>query len=115
MKNLEPKGLWNCFYSLTQIPRPSGKRKEIADFLVNYGKSLGLETLQDEIGNVLIRKPASAGMENHPGIILQGHMDMVPQKNSDIEFDFEKDPILAYVEDRGFCILLTTQRKLLSE
>ena len=101
MKNLEPKGLWSSFYSLTQIPRPSGKRKEIADFLVNYGKSLGLETLQDEIGNVLIRKPASAGYENHPGVILQGHMDMVPQKNSDREFDFEKDPIEAYVEDNG--------------
>ena len=101
MKNLEPKGLWESFYSLTQIPRPSGKRKEIADFLVNYGKSLGLETLQDEIGNVLIRKPASAGMENHPGVILQGHMDMVPQKNSDKEFDFEKDAIQAYVEDNG--------------
>ena len=101
MKNLEPKGLWESFYSLTQIPRPSGKRKEIADFLVSYGKSLGLETLQDEIGNVLIRKPASPGMENHPGVILQGHMDMVPQKNSDIAFDFEKDPIQAYVEDNG--------------
>ena len=101
MKNLEPKGLWNSFYSLTQIPRPSGKRKEIADFLVSYGKSLGLETLQDEIGNVLIRKPASAGYETHPGVILQGHMDMVPQKNSDKVFDFEKDAIQAYVEDNG--------------
>ena len=101
MKNLEPKGLWNAFYSLTQIPRPSGKRKEIADFLVSYGKSLGLETLQDEIGNVLIRKPASPGMENHPGVILQGHMDMVPQKNSDKIFDFEKDAIQAYVEPNG--------------
>ncbi len=99
MKNLEPKGLWESFYSLTQIPRPSGKRKEIADFLVNYGKGLGLEVLQDEIGNVLIRKPASKGMENHPGVILQGHMDMVPQKNSDKVFDFEKDAIQAYVED----------------
>ena len=68
---------------------------------MNYGKSLGLETLQDEIGNVLIRKPASAGYENHPGVILQGHMDMVPQKNSDKQFDFEKDPIEAYIEDNG--------------
>ena len=101
MKNLEPKGLWESFYSLTQIPRPSGKKQEVAQFLVNYGKSLGLETMQDEIGNVLIRKPASPGMENHPGVILQGHMDMVPQKNSDKQFDFEKDPIEAYVEDNG--------------
>ena len=101
MKNLEPKGLWKSFYSLTQIPRPSGHCKEVAAFLVNYGKSLGLETLQDEIGNVLIRKPASAGMENHPGVILQGHMDMVPQKNSDKVFDFEKDAIQTYIEDNG--------------
>ncbi|MBQ2540480.1 MAG: aminoacyl-histidine dipeptidase [Paludibacteraceae bacterium] len=101
MKNLSPQGLWQCFHSLTQIPRPSGKKEEISAFLVNYGKSLGLETLQDEIGNVLIRKPASPGMENRPGIILQGHMDMVPQKNSDRVFDFEKDPIEAYVEDNG--------------
>ena len=86
MKNLEPKSLWNNFYSLTQIPRPSGKKKEISDFLANYGRSLGLETIVDEIGNVLIRKPASAGMENHPGIILQVHLDMVPQKNSDKVF-----------------------------
>ena len=101
MKNLEPKGLWESFYSLTQIPRPSGHCKEVAAFLVNYGKSLGLETLQDEIGNVLIRKPASAGMEGHPGVILQGHMDMVPQKNSDKVFDFEKDAIQTYSEDNG--------------
>ena len=101
MKNLEPKGVWNAFYSLTQIPRPSGKRKEIADFLVSYGKSLGLETLQDAIGNVLIRKPGSAGMEKRPGVLLQGHMDMVPQKNSDKIFDFENDPIEAYVENNG--------------
>lgn len=101
MKNLEPKGLWESFYSLTQIPRPSGHCKEVAAFLVNYGKSLGLETLQDEIGNVLIRKPASAGMEGHPGVILQGHMDMVPQKNSDKIFDFEKDAIQTYIEDNG--------------
>ena len=93
MRNQEPKALWNHFYSLTQIPRPSGKKKEISDFLADFGRSLGLETIQDEIGNVIIRKPASAGMEDHPGVILQGHMDMVPQKNSDKVFDFEKDPI----------------------
>lgn len=99
MRNLEPKALWENFYSLTQIPRPSGKRKEISDFLYNYGVQLGLETVRDEIGNVIIRKPASAGYENHPGVILQGHMDMVPQKNNDVQHDFEKDPIRAYVED----------------
>lgn len=101
MKNLQPKSLWENFYSLTQIPRPSGKKEEISAFLANYGRSLGLETIVDEIGNVIIRKPASAGYENHPGVILQGHMDMVPQKNSDKVFDFEKDPIEAYVENNG--------------
>ena len=99
MLNLEPKALWKNFYSLTQIPRPSGKKEEISKFLADYGRSLGLETVVDEIGNVIIRKPASAGMENHPGVILQGHMDMVPQKNNDTQFDFEKDPIHAYIED----------------
>ena len=99
--NIEPKKIWECFYALTRIPRPSGHTKEVADYLVNYGKSLGLDAQKDRIGNVLIRKPASPGMENHPGVILQGHMDMVPQKNSDKVFDFEKDPICAYVEENG--------------
>ncbi len=98
MKNLKPSLVWKHFQALTQIPRPSGKKEEVAAFLVNFGKSLGLETLQDEIGNVLIRKPATAGYENHPGVILQGHMDMVPQKNNDTVFDFEKDPIRAYID-----------------
>lgn len=98
IEELEPNGVWTNFVRLTQIPRPSGKKEEISAFLVSYGRSLGLETLQDAIGNVLIRKPASAGMEGHAGVILQGHMDMVPQKNSDIVFDFEKDPIKAYVD-----------------
>lgn len=99
MRNLEPKALWENFYSLTQIPRPSGKKKEVSDFLANYGRSLGLETIQDGIGNVLIRKPASPGYENHPGVILQGHMDMVPQVDNGFPHDFDKDPIRAYVED----------------
>ena len=98
MKNLKPQGLWNNFYDLTQIPRPSGKKEEISAFLANYGRSLGLETIVDGIGNVIIRKPASPGYENHPGVILQGHMDMVPQKNNDTLFDFSKDPIEAYID-----------------
>jgi dipeptidase D len=98
MKNLSPKAVWEHFYSLTQIPRPSGKKEEVSAFLAAYGKSLGLETIVDEIGNVIIRKPASPGYEDHPGVILQGHMDMVPQKNNDTVFDFEKDPIEAYVD-----------------
>ena len=98
LEELNPQGIWKNFYSLTQIPRPSGKKDAIGRFLVEYGKSLGLETFQDEIGNVIIHKPAYPGYETHPGVILQGHMDMVPQKNSDIIFDFEKDPIRAYVD-----------------
>ena len=98
MKNLAPKAVWEHFYSLTQIPHPSGKKEEVSAFLAAYGKSLGLETIVDTIGNVIIRKPASPGYENHPGVILQGHMDMVPQKNNDTVFDFEKDPIEAYVD-----------------
>ena len=98
IQELNPKGVWQNFYAITQIPRPSGKKEQIGKFLADYGRALGLETIQDEIGNVIIRKPATPGMENHPGVILQGHMDMVPQKNSDINFDFEKDPIRAYVD-----------------
>lgn len=91
--NLEPKLLWKHFYSLTQIPRPSKKEARIIQFMKEFGESLGLETLVDEVGNVIIRKPASPGMENRIGIVLQGHLDMVPQKNSDKVHDFEKDPI----------------------
>lgn len=96
--NLEPKALWANFYSLTQIPRPSKKEAAIQEFMVNWGKSHGLETIKDEVGNVIIRKPATPGMENRKGVILQGHLDMVPQKNSDTAHDFEKDPIDAWVD-----------------
>ena len=101
IRNLQPSALWNHFYSLTRIPRPSGKTAEVAKFLVDFGKSHGLETLQDEIGNVLLRKPASPGCEHLPGVILQGHMDMVPQKAGDKVFDFERDAIEAHVSADG--------------
>jgi dipeptidase D len=96
--NLEPKAVWKHFYSLTQIPRPSKHEKAAVDFVINFGKQLGLETNTDELGNVVIRKPATPGMENRKGIILQGHLDMVPQKNSDKQHDFVKDPIEAYID-----------------
>lgn len=96
--NLEPKSLWNNFYSLTQIPRPSKSEAKAREYVVTFGKNLGLETIVDETGNVIIRKPATPGMENRKGVILQGHLDMVPQKNSDKVHDFEKDPIDAYVD-----------------
>jgi len=95
---LEPKALWKNFLSLTQIPRPSKKEEQIREFIFNFGKNLGLETIQDEVGNVIIRKPATPGMENRKGAILQGHLDMVPQKNSDKVHDFEKDPIETIID-----------------
>ena len=96
--NLEPKALWKHFYALTQIPRPSKKEEKVIDFVKKFGEDLGLETIVDEVGNVIIRKPATPGMEDRKGIILQGHLDMVPQKNADTDHDFEKDPIDAYVD-----------------
>lgn len=97
--NLEPALVWKHFYSLTQIPRPSKHEEKVREFLVNFGKSLGLETIQDEVGNVIIRKPATPGMENRKGVVLQGHMDMVPQKNNDTVHDFEKDPLKVYIDN----------------
>lgn len=95
---LAPQNVWKHFYSLTQIPRPSGYVGKVTEFLVNFGKELGLESFVDEAGNVIIRKPATPGMENRKGVILQAHMDMVPQKNNDTVHDFTKDPIETYVD-----------------
>ncbi|MFA5849082.1 MAG: aminoacyl-histidine dipeptidase [Bacteroidales bacterium] len=97
--NLNPTRVWKNFYSLTQIPRPSKKEEKAVLFLQNFGKGLGLETVIDEIGNVIIRKPATPGMENRKGIILQAHIDMVPQKNSDKVHNFETDPIIPRIVD----------------
>ena len=96
--DLAPQQVWKHFYSLTQIPRPSGHMERITEFLVNYGKGLGLESFVDEVGNVIIRKPATPGMENRKGVILQAHMDMVPQKNNDTVHEFEKDPIQTWID-----------------
>jgi dipeptidase D len=96
---LEPKLLWENFYQLTTIPRPSKKEADAIKFVEAIGKSLNLETITDQVGNVIIRKPATPGFENRKGIILQSHLDMVPQKNSDKKHDFEKDPIDAYVDE----------------
>ncbi|GHS91556.1 aminoacyl-histidine dipeptidase [Bacteroidia bacterium] len=98
IKNLAPANVWKHFYSLTQIPRPSGQMKEIIAFIEMFGKRLNLETKTDPCGNVVIRKPATPGYENRPTVILQGHLDMVPQKNSDTKFDFSKDSIDAYID-----------------
>jgi len=98
IRQLEPTALWQNFYNLTRVPRPSHKKEEIGLFLENFGKSLGLETLRDEIGNVLVRKPATPGMENRKAVVLQAHMDMVPQKNSNVAHDFQTDPIDAHID-----------------
>ncbi|MBP9986464.1 MAG: aminoacyl-histidine dipeptidase [Bacteroidales bacterium] len=97
--NLNPERVWKNFYALTQIPRPSKKEGKVVEFMEKFGKSLGLETIKDEVGNIIIRKPATPGMENRKGIILQGHLDMVPQNNIDTPHDWEKDPIDAYEYD----------------
>lgn len=96
--NLKPQRVWNHFYELTQIPRPTGKMKEVTKFIMNFGKSLDLETERDKVGNVLIRKPASDGYEGKQTVILQSHLDMVPQKNTDTVHDFTKDPIETYID-----------------
>ena len=99
IKNLSPKPVWDYFYSLTQIPRPTGHMEAVTRFVESVGNALGLETLRDGVGNVLIRKPASPGRENHKTVTLQAHLDMVPQKNASVKHDFLTDPIDAYVED----------------
>ena len=95
---LMPNEVWANFHELTRIPRPSSHEEQIRRFISDFGKSLGLETIQDKTGNVIIRKPATAGMEKRRGVILQGHLDMVPQKNSDNDHDFTKDPIETIVD-----------------
>ncbi|MFV0377476.1 MAG: aminoacyl-histidine dipeptidase [Mangrovibacterium sp.] len=98
IRDLEPKPLWENFYALTQVPRPSNHEEKVQDFVFNFCKNLGLETLKDEAGNIIARKPATAGMENRETVILQAHLDMVPQKNSDKVHDFASDPIEAWVD-----------------
>lgn len=95
---LKPENVWKQFYELTQIPRPTGHTKAVEKYVVDFANSLGLGVKQDKAGNVLITKPASKGMENAPTVILQAHLDMVPQKNSDVTHDFLKDPIDAYID-----------------
>ncbi|MBO5811405.1 MAG: aminoacyl-histidine dipeptidase [Bacteroidales bacterium] len=99
IKNLEPNGLWKNFYNLTQIPRPSKKEAKVVAFVKEFGEKLGLETIVDKVGNVIIRKPATPGYENRMGVVLQAHLDMVPQKNSDKVHDFENDPIETHIEN----------------
>jgi dipeptidase D len=98
IRSLQPKQLWNFFHDITQIPHPSKKEKKIVEYVVAFGKEHNLETIVDKVGNVIIRKPATKGMEKRSGIILQTHLDMVPQKNSDKKHDFEKDPLETVID-----------------
>ena len=96
--NLEPKAVWENFYNICQIPHPSGHEEAIRAFFIEFGKKHNLETKVDKTGNIVISKPATKGMENRQGVVLQGHMDMVPQKNSNKSHDFTKDPITTMID-----------------
>lgn len=98
VRNLEPRGVWNMFADLNAVPRPSKKEERVIEFMVNFGKSLNLDTQVDEVGNVVIKKPATAGMEDRKTVILQNHLDMVHQKNNDTDFDFDTQGIEMYVD-----------------
>ena len=99
LQNLEPKAVFQYFEEISNIPRGSGNEKGISDYLLNFGKELGLESIQDEALNVIIKKPGTPGYENAPTVIIQGHMDMVCEKNNGVEHDFEKDPLKLRIVD----------------
>ncbi|WP_299437403.1 aminoacyl-histidine dipeptidase [uncultured Aquimarina sp.] len=98
IRNLEPKELWNKFADLNAVPRPSKKEERVIAFMKDFGNSLGLPVEIDEVGNVLIKKPATAGMENRKTVVMQSHLDMVHQKNADTVFDFDTQGIEMYVD-----------------
>ena len=98
IRNLEPKAVWNHFANLNSVPRPSKKEERVIQFMVDFGKSLHLETQVDKVGNVIIRKPATVGMENRKTVVMQSHLDMVCQKNSDTDFDFDTEGIKMFVD-----------------
>ena len=98
VRNQEPQLLWNHFADINAIPRASKKEEKIIEFMVDFGEKLGLETIVDPVGNVIIRKPSSPGMENRKTVVLQSHLDMVHQKNADTDFDFDTEGIQMYVD-----------------
>ncbi|MGV6828095.1 MAG: aminoacyl-histidine dipeptidase [Flavobacteriales bacterium] len=98
IKKLEPQEIWNNFALLNAVPRPSKKEEQVIAFMLEFGKKLGLENFKDEVGNVIIRKPATQGMENRKAVVLQSHLDMVHQKNNDTDFDFDNQGIEMYVD-----------------
>jgi len=98
IRSLEPKALWNNFADLNAVPRGSKKEERVIAFMVDFGKKLGLETTVDKVGNVIIKKPATKGMENKTIVVLQSHLDMVHQKNNDTVFDFDTQGIEMYID-----------------
>lgn len=98
IKNLNPVEVWTNFYKLTQVPRPSNHEEKAREFMLEWAKENNVNARIDEVGNIIMSKPATSGMENRKGIILQAHLDMVPQKNEDTVHDFTTDPIDAYVD-----------------
>ncbi len=98
IRQLQPASLWNHFADLNAVPRPSKKEERVIKFMKDFGTNLGLETLEDEVGNVIIRKPATSGMEDRKMIVMQSHLDMVHQKNNDTNFDFETQGIEMLVD-----------------
>lgn len=99
IENLSPTTLWKNFVALNAVPRPSKKEERVIAFMQDFGKKLGLETQTDAVGNVLIKKPASSGMENRKKIVLQSHLDMVHQKNNDTNFDFDTEGIKMFIDE----------------
>lgn len=98
LSNIEPQIIWKNFSRLNAVPRPSKKEEKVIAFIKEFGENLGLETTVDEVGNVIIKKPATAGMENRKSVVLQSHLDMVCQKNNDVNFDFETEGIKMEVD-----------------
>lgn len=98
VRSLKPEALWSNFSDLNAVPRPSKKEERVIQFMMDFGNSLGLETIKDNIGNVIIKKPASKGMEDRKTVILQSHLDMVHQKNADTDFDFDTQGIQMIVD-----------------
>ncbi|OBW41791.1 Cytosol non-specific dipeptidase [Chryseobacterium sp. MOF25P] len=98
LSNIEPQIIWKNFSKLNAVPRPSKKEEKIIAFIKEFGENLGLETTVDEVGNVIIKKPATSGMENRKSIVMQSHLDMVCQKNNDVNFDFETQGIQMEVD-----------------
>ena len=108
--NLEPRIVWEQFDAITQVPRPSKKEGKIIEFLVDFARKHNIEYKKDAIGNVVMRKPATPGFEDRPAVILQSHMDMVCEKNSDVEFDFDNDPIRTRIDGVNLCSAVRAHR-----